>query len=211
MNGRALAGWDSLRHGGLLLDTPRLHRLAEHAVGPLPHFHERELRRLAGLISDGSADVSAFVGFVLERICGFTGGNGAWHRGPQVGAEWSRRAVTGEAVKPRAIWCGPNGALLPVFFDTETHLGIGRGRKAASQTVLWLRSGSERLAVLTNGRQWRLLFAGLDFDAWCEWDVDLWHAFHSGRHATPAACPRPMDAARKRRAIPAVRSHTRLP
>ena len=37
-----------------------------------------------------------------------------------------------------------------------------------------MRAGRERLAVLTNGRQWRLVFAGLDFDAWCQWDVDLW-------------------------------------
>ena len=26
----------------------------------------------------------------------------------------------------------------------------------------------------TNGRQWRLVLAGLDYDAWCEWDLDLW-------------------------------------
>src|SRR5947208_1116961 len=32
----------------------------------------------------------------------------------------------------------------------------------------------ELIAVLTNDRQWRLVFAGLDFDAWCQWDVDLW-------------------------------------
>ena len=38
----------------------------------------------------------------------------------------------------------------------------------------WLRAGNDHLALLTNGRQWRLLFAGLDYDAWCEWDLDLW-------------------------------------
>ena len=37
-----------------------------------------------------------------------------------------------------------------------------------------MRAGGEHLALLTNGRQWRLLFAGLDYDAWCEWDLDLW-------------------------------------
>ncbi|MDY7107957.1 MAG: hypothetical protein SYC29_04905 [Planctomycetota bacterium] len=38
----------------------------------------------------------------------------------------------------------------------------------------WLRAGGERLALLTNGRQWRLLFAGLDFHASVEWDIDTW-------------------------------------
>ncbi len=43
-----------------------------------------------------------------------------------------------------------------------------------SQVLGWLRVGNDHLAVVTNGRQWRLLFAGLDFDAWCEWDLELW-------------------------------------
>ncbi len=43
-----------------------------------------------------------------------------------------------------------------------------------SQVLGWLRAGSEHLALITNGRQWRLVFAGLDYDASCEWDAELW-------------------------------------
>jgi len=174
VNDVELIGWDRLRHGGLLLDPPRLRRVMEHSPEPLASFYERELRRLAAAILDGSGQTPDFVRFVLEEVCGFTAGNGNWQRGSEVGAQWGRRAVTGETVKPRQLWRGNNHAALPVFFEQETRLGIGRGRKAASQTVQWLRAGTERLALLTNGRQWRLIFAGLDFDAWCEWDVDLW-------------------------------------
>ncbi|MBM4437601.1 MAG: hypothetical protein FJ029_10285, partial [Actinobacteria bacterium] len=141
---------------------------------PVPLYYERELRRLVNGVLDGGPSAADFVSFVLEKLCEFNAGNGSWQRGPQVGAEWGRRTATGEVVKPRQLWRGAYGALLPVFWDPETRLGIGRGRKAASQTVQWLRAGSERLALLTNGRQWRLVFAGLDFDAWCEWDVELW-------------------------------------
>ncbi|MGE0706310.1 MAG: hypothetical protein AB7P22_20495, partial [Vicinamibacterales bacterium] len=91
-----------------------------------------------------------------------------------MGAEWARTGVAGEAIKPRHLWRGDFGAILPIFIDTESRLGTGRGTKAASQTLQWLRAGKERLGLLTNGRQWRLVFAGLDFDAWCQWDVDLW-------------------------------------
>ena len=56
----------------------------------------------------------------------------------------------------------------------EKRLGVGRGRRIISHVLQWLRSGAESLALVTNGRQWRLVFAGLDFDAWCEWEVDLW-------------------------------------
>jgi hypothetical protein len=169
-----LAGWDRLRHGGLLLDVPRVRRIADYAPDRLFSYHERELRRLASGIVDGSGTIPDFVSFVLEKVCGFTAGNGTWQRGSHVEAEWGRRSVTGETVKPRQLWRGPKGAILPVFFDTEARIGLGRGRKTASQALQWLRAGGEKLALLTNGRQWRLIFAGLDFDAWCEWDVDLW-------------------------------------
>jgi hypothetical protein len=174
MSNTDLFGWDRLRHDGLLLDTPRLRQVAELVPEPLPFYLESKLRRQTDAMIAGSTDVSAFVTFVLEKICGFSADTGIWHRGTQVSAEWTRRAVTGEAVKPRQLWCGTGGGQLPVFIDSEKRVGVGRGRKVVSQVLQWLRAGEERLAVITNGRQWRLLFAGLDFDAWCEWDVDLW-------------------------------------
>ena len=180
MTAAFMAGWERLRHGGLLLDAVRLRQIAESEPETLPQFIEKELRRLSLAVFDrNEKGVTEFVVFVLEKVCGFTAANGAWKRGPNVGSEWGRRVVTGETVKPRHLWCGYNRAVLPVFIDSEARLGIGRGRKAASQALQWLRSGNEKLALLTNGRQFRLLFAGLDFDAWCEWDVDLW--FEEGR------------------------------
>ena len=174
MNTAPLHGWDRLRHEGLLLDVQRLQWVARLAPPALTRYHTEELRRQAAALLAGEADRSAFVAFVLERLCGFAPGSGTWLRGPGVGAEWSRRTPTGETVKPRHLWQGPHGAILPVFLDNEKQVGIGRGRRTASQVMQWLRAGRERLALLTNGRQWRLVFAGLDFGAFCEWDVDLW-------------------------------------
>ena len=184
-----LFGWDRLRHGGLLLDPPRLRVVAaSQPTQPLlPHL-EKELRRQVAQVQDGTLKASEFAAFVLQEICGFTAGIGTWQRGSAVGAEWARPGVAGEAIKPRHLWRGDFGAVLPVFIDTESRLGIGRGTKAASQTLQWLRAGKERLALLTNGRQWRLVFAGLDFDAWCQWDVDLW--FEEGALAPQVAALR---------------------
>jgi hypothetical protein len=174
-----LPGWTQLRHGGLLLDPARQRRIAEQKPAALSPWVERELRRRAAAIFDGgpsaaAADIGAFVAFVLETICGFDADTGTWQRGAAVGSEWGRRAITGETVKPRHLWRDGQGSTVPVFIDVETRIGIGRGRKAASQVLQWLRGGDQRLALLTNGRQWRLIFAGLDIDAWCEWDADLW-------------------------------------
>jgi len=174
VNGAPLPGWDRLRHGGLLLDAPRLQVVAQLQPPPLPQHYAQELRRAAAAALAGGGDVSTFVAFVLERVCGFSPSQGTWLRGSGVGTEWTRRTPTGESAKPRHVWRGDHGAVLPVFLDGEKQVGVGRGRRAASQVVQWLRAGTERLALLTNGRQWRLIFAGLDFDAWCEWDADLW-------------------------------------
>jgi hypothetical protein len=170
-----LFGWDRLRHGGLLLDPPRLRLIAarQPTQPMLPHL-EKELRRQVAQAQDGTLKAGDFAAFVLGEICGFTAGIGTWQRGSAVGTEWARIGVAGEAIKPRHLWRGDFGAILPVFIDTESRLGIGRGTRAASQMLQWLRAGKERLALLTNGRQLRLVFGGLDFDAWCQWDVDLW-------------------------------------
>ena len=175
-----IPGWDQLRHSGQLLDSSRLHSLAGYVPGALDEHVERRLRQRAaanlGGVDDpgGTAATSQFVTFVLEEVCGFDGASGSWQRGSQVPRTHGRRAVTGETVKPRHLWSGPHDASLPVFVDDAKRIGIGRGRRIVSQVLGWLRVGSEHLALVTNGRQWRLVFAGLDYDASCEWDCELW-------------------------------------
>ena len=172
-----MPGWDRLRHGGLLLDATRLAALSQNVPGPLDDRIERQLRQRAGAMSEAGGDgraVSAFVAFVLEEGCGLDASTGDWTRGIHVSPSWGRRAITGETVKPRHLWTGRDGGRLPVFVDDGRRLGVGRGRRIVSQVLGWLRAGNDHLALVTNGRQWRLLFAGLDYDAWCEWDLDLW-------------------------------------
>ncbi len=179
----SLPGWNDLRHGGLLLDAQRQGEVAAFAEPRvLNAWLESETRRRADRLRDirsaSTRDRTDFVTFVLERLCGFEASEAGagWLRGSRVPTNWSRRALTGESVRPSHLWLGPKGAVLPVFVTGDKQVGIGRGRRETSRALGWLRAGSERLALLTNGRQWRLLFAGLDFDAWCQWDTDLWFA-----------------------------------
>lgn len=176
---RTIPGWELLRHGGLLLDPPRLREIAEHEPPLLTPWLERELRRRtdAVLASDASSktDVSEYVSFVLEEVCGFGPDTGGWWaRGSGISADYGVRAVTGETVKPRHLWFSPDGSpRLPVFIDPEKRVGVGRGRRAVSHALQWLRAKGKRLALVTNGRQWRIVFAGLDFDAFAEADAEL--------------------------------------
>ena len=172
-----LPGWERLRHGGLLLDGARHAALSQSVPGLLDDRIERQLRQRAGSIpeTDGEGGViSSFVAFVLEEVCGLDAATGTWARGNSVAPTWGRRAITGEIVKPRHLWTGRGGGLLPVFLDDGRRLGVGRGRRVVSRVLGWLRAGGDHLALVTNGRQWRLVFAGLDYDAWVAWDLDLW-------------------------------------
>lgn len=175
-----IPGWDQLRHAGLLLDASRLHALAGHVPEPLDNRIKQRLRQRAAAILEGvdksesSSATSRFATFVLEEVCAFSAASGSWQRGSQVPRTHGRSAVTGETVRPRHLWSGPHGASLPVFIDDAKRIGIGHGRRTISRVLGWLRAGREQLALITNGRQWRLVFAGLDFDASCEWDSELW-------------------------------------
>ncbi len=193
-----LPGWERLNHGGLLFDGPRLAELAAFTPPPLNPYAAGQLRQratalLAGGGGDGG-DRARFAAFVLERVCGLDEATGTWTRGSRVAPAWGRRAVTGQLVKPHHLWRGRRGAVLPVFLDRERRLGVGRGRRSVSLALGWLRAGSEHLALITNGRQWRLLFAGLDYDAWCEWDLDLW--FDEGELSPQVTALRTLFSAR---------------
>ncbi len=49
--------------------------------------------------------------------------------------------------------------------DTSPHVGRGRGRTAYAQFLELLRGTGHRLGLLTNGSQFRLIYAGLDFES----------------------------------------------
>ncbi|MXY53883.1 MAG: hypothetical protein F4Y86_15360 [Gammaproteobacteria bacterium] len=169
----ALLGWDRLSHHGLLLDATRLQDMAHFTPERLDDHTAQRLRFRAGM-ADNREERSAFVAYVLESICGLDARAGTWLRGSRVPSSERRRTVTGDAIRPNHLWKGPRGARMPVFIDDSKRLGTGRSRRLVSQAIGYLRAANEHLAVLTNGRHWRLLFAGLDYEAWCDWDIDLW-------------------------------------
>lgn len=166
--------WTALKHGGLLIAPSKLAEHFEASTPPLPRYKVEWLRRAVVSTLDGN-DPTALLDTVLEAILGLNATE--WLKGPAVGSEWSRHDITRSPIKPRRLWQGPNGERLPVFTvdAKEIHrLGVGRGRRSVSRVVEWLRQGDEKVALLTNGKQWRLVHAGSDYDAWCEWDIELW-------------------------------------
>ena len=167
------AWWSALNHGGLLIAPTKLGEFFVEELTNLPRYQIDHLRRDLDLFATGEANsLGALLDTVLEGILGLSGSD--WQKGNQVEPVWSQKLITGEVLKPRRVWQGYYGSALPVFTADGTRLGIGKGRRAVSRVIEWLRRADQKIAVLTNGKQWRLIHAGSDYDAWCETDSSLW-------------------------------------
>lgn len=166
--------WSSLKHGGLLIAPSRL---AHHFSAQKPEISFYWAGRLRSAVqvqqdAEKMGAQAALLDTVLEGVLQLPALE--WKKASGVGAEWGHRLITGESFKPRRLWLGSNGAVLPVFDDDVKQIGIGSGRRSIARVVEWLRKSQQKLALLTNGVQWRLIHAGPDYEAWCEWDIALW-------------------------------------
>lgn len=170
--------WSELKHGGLLIAPARLAEYFPEGLKPLSDYHAEKLRTVVQKMQNGQPNaLTDLLDTVLEDVLKLD--KQLWFKASAVPSTWSHRALTGEIVKPRRIWIPPAGIPLPVFTSENQRLGIHSGRRDVARVVDWLRRGSVKLALITNGRQWRLIYAGLDTEAWCEWDVDFW--FEAGQ------------------------------
>ena len=79
-----------------------------------------------------------------------------------------RTGLVGECIRPNHVWIVDEQAVLPVFIDTSKKLGLGKSKHTLSHILRWLRLGNEQLAMITNGHQWRIIFAGMDYEAFSE-------------------------------------------
>jgi hypothetical protein len=168
------AWWSSLKHGGLLIAPARLPHFFPDESQPLPRALPDRLRS-AVQAQQGSDEMGVqpvLLDTVLEDVLQLPAVQ--WKKASAVGAEWGQRLLTGEKLKPRRLWLGDNGGQLPVFNDDVKQIGISAGRRSVARVVEWLRKSQQKIALLTNGLQWRLIHAGAEYEAWCEWDISLW-------------------------------------
>lgn len=182
--------WSSLKHTGLLVAPAKLPEFFPDRPEPLSDRVAERLRRdVTRLNGSRGEEARVLMDTVLERVVGLgvhgKSDTGRWLKGNDVPTDYTIRAVTGEAIKPRRLWRGYAGEELPVFVSDDKRVGIGRGRRSAARVVEWLRRSDRKLALLTNARQWRLIYAGIDHEAFAEWDADLW--FEEGQPSQQVA------------------------
>jgi hypothetical protein len=171
--------WSSLKHGGMLISPARL---ANYFPAERPHIPRYLADRLRTAVqaqqgAESEKVQSALLDTVLEDVLGLKADQ--WAKATNVSPSWGHRLITGENLRPRRLWQGPHNAVLPLFTDEVKQIGIGSGRRSVAKVVEWLRKSQQKIALLTNGSQWRLIHAGPDYEAWSEWEIGLW--FEEGK------------------------------
>lgn len=166
--------WTALRHGGNLLSPAALGALPE--PGEPPRALADRLRAALVALDRGKPEAAALgtlLDAVLEEACSLRAG---WQKGNALGAADAEKLLDGTVQKPRRRWTGPDGEALVVFTTSATRIGVGKGRRPAAQVVEYLRRRALPLGILTNGLQWRLVWADADSLAWAEWEAERWLA-----------------------------------
>jgi hypothetical protein len=185
----AHAWWSRLRHQGLLLSPVVMLERFPAAPEPAP-FHKMARLRDAytrfvstAEARQGAPDLEqpAILGWVdalLENLVGHGKTRIAnQHSIPENLTAVVRIGTRSDTIRPhRVIFADDERktTALLVMADTSHIVGRGRGRTAYSRFLELLRGTGHRLGLLTNGHQFRLVYAGLDFESWCEWESDRW-------------------------------------
>ena len=164
--------WTALRHGGNLLAPTALEELPVPGTPPRG-LADRLRSALVALEPDkpAAAAFGALLDTVLEEACGLRDG---WEKGNALGAAAAEKLLDGTVFKPQRRWTGPDGEVLAVFTTPATRIGVGKGRRPVAQVIEYLRRRGVPLGLLTNGHQWRLVWADRDSLAWVEWDAERW-------------------------------------
>ena len=116
--------WESLQHNGLILGPREAQKLAaDYPPEALSDFTVDRLRREVSRLDAKETDPAEFSYWVLRNMFGFHSEMGnRWFRGTEVPGEFSHVLITGETLKPRMIWRGAQGGLLPVFVDKNPNV-----------------------------------------------------------------------------------------
>ena len=206
--------WIELNQAGRLLDRRGLEalptpgnalwnlsdRLRDALTASLATRSARSDRRSSPPGRD-SESFGTLLDVVLEEACGLTDG---WRKGPLVGAADAETLLDGTLLKPRRVLTLEGETALAVFVTAAERVGLHKGRRVVAQVVEYLRRRRIPLGLLTNGREWRLVFADADNLAWVEWAADRWLEGDSLTHTlgllrlilSPASLAPPASSAR---------------
>ncbi len=187
------AWWSELTHGGMLISPALLKEFLPE--GPrVIDSHSAEYQRLRDAYavflswSQSAASESSNDGLyrwldaIFDRFLDYP--VMMWQKEQAVSNRFKWQTVTGERLRPNRVFLDKGFEdycrfLLKVD-PRKGRLGMGKGRVEYSKFLTLLRGTKVPFGIFTNGHQLRLVYAGLDYDCYVEWDLSRWFEEESG-------------------------------
>ncbi len=184
------AWWAELRHSGMVVAPALLEEyFPSGPVEPKWYSYQRLRERYSAFETwlrrenayEQGSDSKPLYDWLDGVLDTFLGHDGArWEKGVHVSSRWKYQTLQQTYTSPdRVLFRAKNNHQEPALFvciEKTRNIGQGRGRTAYGKMLELLRAKNVKLGLLTNGRQFRLCYAGLDYDSWVEWDVESWFA-----------------------------------
>src|SRR6266496_1501854 len=186
---RLHAWWADLRHNGLVVAPALLEEVFPGGPDVPKWFSYQRLRERYTAFEtwcqrekafepgSDSRPLYAWLDGVLDIFLGHEAAR--WQKGSTVSSQWTYETLMQERLRPhRILFCDSTQKepALFIWIEPTRQLGQGHGRTAYSKLLELSRAKNVKLGLLTNGRQFRLCYAGLDYDSWAEWNVEDWFA-----------------------------------
>jgi len=180
--------WTELTHGGIFISNPVLHESFDEKFVESWHWRYKRLRdhyntyysKLESYRT-GTHPIHSWITNIFEDFLGHESKH--WLKGNSIPLNLSTITSAGITIKPTRVLVDDNNSpLLLLKRDDAPRLGMHKGRRSYTNFVTLLRKTHTQLGILTNGMQIRLVYAGLDHDAWVQWQVDAWFDEGETRH-----------------------------
>ncbi len=180
------AWWTDLRQNGLILSPTLLEEFLPDTLPALTPWRYEALRDAFTSFEifakkDHRTDSSGLLRWVDVVLEGFLGyDSDSWQKHTNVDERFTLRSSrrSGARLRPDRVLLFQGAIESPrllVKIDTESkRVGMGRGRHIYSDFLELLRMTPVSIGLLTNGQQFRLVFAGSDYDCWVEWEASRW-------------------------------------
>lgn len=180
--------WQELTHGGLFISSPVLTEIFTDTTVDTNDWKYRRLRDHYNSFrakeehyTSGTHPVHSWITHILQDFLGHNPDK--WLKGRNIPSKFSVISQMGLSLKPQRVLVDEKGKpVLLLQTDRSDRLGMYRGRRSYAQFVELLRRTNTSLGILTNGHQIRLVYAGLDHDAWVQWQTDAWFDEGETRH-----------------------------
>lgn len=188
------AWWTTVRHGGVLISPIVLEEKLPDGPSEASEYEVDRLRRaFTQFQRDPERELSSWLDAVLESFLGHTSPN--WQKGQNVSDKFRHTEASGQVRKPSRVLLNALKEHEPRFLvlvdkdrllkddGTPGQIGVHGGRRTFGQFLALMRATNVKLGILTNGFHFRLIYAGLDTEAWTEWSAAAWFEGGDGRRA----------------------------